>query len=985
MLVLLLIVILTFAFPKEASAQSTDPYWNMAGANPQRTSWVSQNFSTSGYGVIWSLPIEAYIDQKTQIVSAESDSADTIYIATTKGLYAIQASNGNVRWRFNSNMPIGHTPTVVGNTIYFGSYDKKVYALNATTGASAWPSPATLDSGVSTSPIVENGRVFVGSRGGYFYALNASNGSFIWQYPAANAAPLGTIAYSAAYDGTNLYFATNDNYAYALNANTGSLVWKSAQPLPGERLESWWPVILGSRVIFTLGPQYRSGLHPGNYTINSGGKWTNGNFSTTDTVGVEKRDISGLDDAGYFGRLGTSTGDSTHGWPSGTNVMDSESADLSGMSLRDYYTQKWWRKSFIAFDKTTGQEAGLVPISFQGTTNGMHYPPMVNQAEGSLYAIGGYKDIGEIPRARLVAFKPGNRYLKDMGYDTPIDEPIAFSGFGTTTLWNLCCDRANNFWYYQGGDPGPLWHLANNGDASQTNDYDQMYQFFSGPGTDRLTYVYAGLGQNYGYNRQNGVYNSHGNQNPLIPYAQKFFTHRSNAIIAIGPNGATLGNGRSVSPRSAVTISSPTNTVAAPDPNKLRTRLNQEISKVVNAGGFLKPGFYNPGQFWGGQYGYSQGIARDADYFSNPGDTLWALSYAYHQMSDAGLKASLKSYLQNFVTTYFPLTNLGATVSRIGWTSGVNRSNFFPPDLAGMTLPGNVTGFEPRSIYGLYQYATLFTPGTADQTTLNQIYVMAKAKYTNGCVNSIDAFKPWVLNGCIAQIYGYLKLEDHLRIARTQSVVNDLNIALSTRTNNFAKDFPAIHSNAQNKDRKFNISRNWMYLVPELGQHWGNNTTVKNAIKEYEYLGPFWFVAGNDNTEEESIMHPLFDTWMFQAKAYVENLTGQQLYAYLDAPAFYRGDLFYIYNLATVIGKLDPNFTPPPTSSPGPTSSPPSSTPTPTGFRGDADGDGDVDETDYQIWYNYYTGVGGSGNPNFNNDSVVDGVDYSIWVNDYGT
>ena len=975
-IVLLILVFVIFAIfsPEPTFAQSSDTYWNMAGANPERTSWVNQNISTGGFGVIWSLPIEAYIDQKTQIVSADSDSADTIYVATARGLYAIQASNGNVRWKFNTNVPIGHTPTVIGNVIYFGSYDKKVYALqdNTTGYQTLWS--REVDSGISTNPIVENGNVFIGSRGGYFYALNASNGSIAWQYPASNAEPLGTIAYSAASDGTNLYFATNDNYAYALNATSGSLVWKSSQTLPGERLESWWPVILNNLVIYTLGPQYRSGLHPGNYTINSGGMWTNGSYGATDSVGVEKRDLSGLDDSGYYGDRLQSSGDSVHGWPSGTNLLDTQSASSNVFTLQNYYVQKPYRKSFIAFNKTTGQEAEIVPISFQGTTNGMHYPPLVNQTEGSLYAIGGFQDIGQIPRSLLFGWKPGNRYLKEAGNNFAIDEPVAFSASGNTTYFNLCCDRSTNFWPYFGGDPGPL--------ATLSPGYDTMWEFFNGPGTDRLTYVYAGLIQNYNFStaasRENGVYNSHGNQNPLVPYAQKFFTHRSNAIIAIGPNGATLGNGRSVSPRSAVTISSPTNTVAAPDPTKLRTRLNQEISKVVNAGGFLKPGFYNPGQFWGGQYGYSGGVARDADYFSNPGDTLWVLSYAYHQLSDATLKNSLKTYLQNFVQTYFPLTNPSASVARIGWTSGVQRSNFFPPDLDSMSLPGDVTGFELRSTYGLYHYARLFDP-VSDQATLNQIYSFAQAKLNTGCTTSFDANKPWILNGCIAHLQGYLNLQRYLNQPDDPSVVSALNTALSNRTNNFSKDFPSPSINNRSKDRKFNISRNWMYLVPELGQYWRNNTTVQNAIREYEYLGPFWFVAGNDNAEEESIMHPLYDTWMFQAKAHAQNLTGQELYAYLDAPAFYRGDLYYINNLATVIERLDPSFTPPPTASSTPSPLPP--------IPGDANGDRHVDGLDYVIWLNHYntSTSNGATDGDFSNDGSVDGLDYVVWLNNYGT
>lgn len=335
-------------FTNTAHAQSTDTYWNMAGANPQRTSWLTSSFSTSGFGVIWSLPIEAFIDQKTQIVTSDSTSSDAVYIATTKGLYAIRASNGSVLWKFNTNLPVA-TPTVVNNVVYFGGYDKRVYALDASSGSAIWST--SLDSGVSTNPIVENGRVFIGSRSGYFYGINASNGNIDWQYPSPNSMPLGTIAQSAASDGTNIYFATNDMYAYALRETNGSLVWKSSKPLTGERLESWWPVVVGNYVIFTLSPEYRQLLNPGNSTISSSGEYTNGGELTPgdNGNGVEKRDVFGNDGSGYIGSRGNTSGGE---WSSGNNFIDTETAGPGGMSIKDYFNTKPYRASFVSINRS---------------------------------------------------------------------------------------------------------------------------------------------------------------------------------------------------------------------------------------------------------------------------------------------------------------------------------------------------------------------------------------------------------------------------------------------------------------------------------------------------------------------------------------------------------------------------------------------------------------------------------------------------------
>lgn len=53
---------------------------------------------------------------------------------------------------------------------------------------------------------------------------------------------------------------------------------------------------------------------------------------------------------------------------------------------------------------------------------------------------------------------------------------------------------------------------------------------------------------------------------------------------------------------------------------------------------------------------------------------------------------------------------------------------------------------------------------------------------------------------------------------------------------------------------------------------------------------------------------------------------------------------------------------------------------------GDANGDNQVDETDYQIWYNHFgQQTSGASVGDFNSSSIVDGIDYVIWLNHYGT
>jgi hypothetical protein len=77
---------------------------------------------------------------------------------------------------------------------------------------------------------------------------------------------------------------------------------------------------------------------------------------------------------------------------------------------------------------------------------------------------------------------------------------------------------------------------------------------------------------------------------------------------------------------------------------------------------------------------------------------------------------------------------------------------------------------------------------------------------------------------------------------------------------------------------------------------------VKEAIDEYDYVVPCWFVSKYDSSFEEGMLHHLYDySALFQAKAYVLKEPREELVKYLDVPAFSRGDLFYIQNLIAAI------------------------------------------------------------------------------------
>src|SRR5580692_3426354 len=67
--------------------------------------------------------------------------------------------NLSLKWSFATASGVYSSPAVANGVVYFGSWDRNLYALNASTGALLW----RYNTGeVSSSPAVANGVVYVG-------------------------------------------------------------------------------------------------------------------------------------------------------------------------------------------------------------------------------------------------------------------------------------------------------------------------------------------------------------------------------------------------------------------------------------------------------------------------------------------------------------------------------------------------------------------------------------------------------------------------------------------------------------------------------------------------------------------------------------------------------------------------------------------------------------------------------------------------------
>lgn len=144
---------------------------------------------------------------------ALSADGSTLYFGSDdKNLYAVNTSNGQKRWERSTGNAIWAAP-VVGpdGSIYVGSLDGKMYAFNPD-GSDKWPPKQTGDGIYSGAAIGRDGTIYFGSHDNRVYAI-APDGTTRWEFFTNGVID---VAPALAADGT-VYIISGDRKFYALN------------------------------------------------------------------------------------------------------------------------------------------------------------------------------------------------------------------------------------------------------------------------------------------------------------------------------------------------------------------------------------------------------------------------------------------------------------------------------------------------------------------------------------------------------------------------------------------------------------------------------------------------------------------------------------------------------------------------------------------------------------------------------------------------
>jgi len=139
-----------------------------------------------------------------------------VYVGDFDGkLYALSAGEGEELWSFQAPAAIASSPTVFGDTVIFGCFDRNLYAIAF--GKERWKFPGS--NWFWAKPIMRDGVVYAGNLDGNLYALKVETGEKLWQFEADS-----PIASSPILMDDFLVMASESGKLYMISVTTGKLV-----------------------------------------------------------------------------------------------------------------------------------------------------------------------------------------------------------------------------------------------------------------------------------------------------------------------------------------------------------------------------------------------------------------------------------------------------------------------------------------------------------------------------------------------------------------------------------------------------------------------------------------------------------------------------------------------------------------------------------------------------------------------------------------
>lgn len=185
-------------------------------------------------GAVFGVPLA--VDWKFSGSSVSRNAAspvvvgDTVYFSVGNRLYAVDLQRGALKWRFPSEgvfpTPIHGSPVISNGIVLFGAGDG-MYGLDMQDGKQKWH--YSLKSGVNSQPAAVGDVVYFGSENGRLYALNVRTGESTggtWSRGGRAGIEVGgDMVRDFAVGGGMIYYITANQVLHAVDLGTGTQKW----------------------------------------------------------------------------------------------------------------------------------------------------------------------------------------------------------------------------------------------------------------------------------------------------------------------------------------------------------------------------------------------------------------------------------------------------------------------------------------------------------------------------------------------------------------------------------------------------------------------------------------------------------------------------------------------------------------------------------------------------------------------------------------
>lgn len=214
---------------------SFDGYYYAVDSKTGQLKWKFKTGGEQWSGEISFLglkPIDKYMDDlwdfflSSPVINPDKQNPSVFFGSSDGNVYALNANTGELKWKFEAKGSIHCSPVLYKNTLYIGSWDANLYAIDIKTGEMRWKFETGKQmgfKGIESTVAVANDMVYFGARDPFLFALNAETGKLVWKYDAA----YSWIISSAVVDNGVVYVGTSDTFALlGLDAKTGKELFK---------------------------------------------------------------------------------------------------------------------------------------------------------------------------------------------------------------------------------------------------------------------------------------------------------------------------------------------------------------------------------------------------------------------------------------------------------------------------------------------------------------------------------------------------------------------------------------------------------------------------------------------------------------------------------------------------------------------------------------------------------------------------------------